>query len=123
VTFALVVMTDLLTGVLVGIALSLVELIPHRNSLRLKVETDQSHEASHIRLNGAATFVSLNRLTRALERIPANHDVHLDLREMKGIDHTTEEMVRDWLARRRTGGRQVEVEATQPVLARLAGAH
>lgn len=119
VTFVLVVATDLLTGVLVGLALSLLELIPHRRSLRLTVDEEHAEDRSHLRLEGAATFVSLTRLTEKLESIPASRTVHLDLHSVKGIDHTTAEMVREWLARRRSVGGHVDLAGDSPVVARL----
>ncbi len=124
VTFALVVFTDLLTGVLVGLALSLLELIPHRRSLRLKVDEAHGEDHSHLRLEGAATFVSLTRLTEKLESIPAHRPVHLDLHKVKGIDHTTMEMVREWLARRRSVGGEVNLAGDKPLVDQLhAAAH
>ncbi|MGE4432358.1 MAG: SulP family inorganic anion transporter [Sphingobium sp.] len=118
-TFVLVVTTDLLTGVLVGLALSLLELIPHRRSLRLTVDEDHADDRSHLRLEGSATFVSLTRLTERLESIPTGKTVHLDLHKVKGIDHTTAEMVREWLARHRLGGGQVDLAGDKPMVDRL----
>jgi len=121
-TFVLVVATDLLTGVLVGLALSLLELIPHRKSLRLTVEEDHADEASEVRLQGSATFVSLSRLRETLDRIPQGRAVHLDLHRLTGIDHTAAEAMREWLARRRTAGQPVDIAAPPPMLRRLAAA-
>jgi MFS superfamily sulfate permease-like transporter len=122
VTFALVVTTDLLTGVLVGLGLSILELIPHRRSLRLTVEEDHADDVSKVRLKGSATFISLSRLTDVLERIPATRAVHLDLHKLRGIDHTTSEMVREWLARRRLTGQAVDLAGPSGVVDRLVTA-
>lgn len=122
-TFLLVVFTDLLTGVLAGLALSLLELIPHRKSLRLTVEEDHGAEASSLALHGSATFVSLVRLTEALERVPAGRAVNIDLHRLKGIDHSSAEMVRDWLARRGGAGQKVNLIGPDPLVRRLAAAH
>ncbi|PZU49344.1 MAG: SulP family inorganic anion transporter [Sphingomonas sp.] len=122
VTFILVVTTDLLTGVLVGLGLSLVELYQHRSSLRLKVEEDHAEDenASRLSLQGSATFVSLTRLTSILEGIPSGRSVHLDLNGLRGLDHTSTEMVREWVARRRAGGQTVEFSGSESLIARLA---
>lgn len=120
VTFVLVVTTDLLTGVLVGLGLSLVELYQHRKSLRLKVEEEESPEARRLRLEGSATFVSLTRLTNALESMPQDRAVHLDLHALRGIDHTSTEMVREWIMRCRGRGQTVHVNGAQHLVARLA---
>jgi len=120
VTFILVVTTDLLTGVLVGLGLSVIELIQHRKSLRLKVEQDQDEDAVRLRLAGSATFVSLTWLTARLERIPAGRAVHLDLHHLRGIDHTSAEMVREWVMRRLGSGHSVDMSGPDQLVARLA---
>ena len=123
VTFVLVVATDLLTGVLVGLALSLLELIPHAKNLKLKVDEDHAEERSHVKLHGAATFISLTRLTAILEKIPAGRAVHIDLHALRGIDHTTAEMVREWMSRRRQAGHKVHVDGSDEMVGRLSPAH
>lgn len=123
VTFALVVTTDLLTGVLAGLALSLLELIPHRRNLSLKVEEAHDGEESRVALHGSATFVSLTRLTTVLERIPNERPVHIDLHRLTGIDHTSAEMVREWLARRNGAGKPAQLSGPDAVVSRFALAH
>ena len=123
VTFILVVTTDLLTGVLVGLALSAVELFQHRRSLRLKVDEEEADGARQVRLEGSATFVSLTRLTHILERIPAAAIVHLDLHRLRGIDHTSAEMMREWVVRRKVTGQPVVLAGPDDMVARLAPAH
>src|SRR3546814_12730590 len=61
VTFVLVVSTDLLTGVLVGLALSAIELLPHFKDLRLKVHEHQDDEETRVVLQGTATFIQIGR--------------------------------------------------------------
>ncbi len=121
-TFALVVTTDLLTGVMVGLLLSLLELIPHARSLKLKVAEVHEEERTRIVVDGAATFVGLARLTDALERAPHDRLVKLDLHRVKGIDHTTAEMIREWLARRRSAGHAVDLVGSDRIVARFAPA-
>jgi len=119
-TFVMVVATDLLTGVLVGLGLSLLELIPHFRKLRLRV--DERHEAdeSEIRLEGAATFLTLPKLLKALEAIPGHRKVRLDLRQMPAIDHSSAEMLGEWIKRRRSGGSQVKLDCEEVHLRRMA---
>lgn len=120
VTFLLVVSMDLLTGVLAGLALSLVELVPHRRGLNLKVARAHDGEATEVKLHGAATFLGLVRLNSALDAIPDHHDVRLDFHAVHGIDHTTAQTLREWLARRRSRGNKVELAGAQQVLAPLS---
>lgn len=116
VTFALVVTTDLLTGVLVGLALSVVELLPHARHLRLKVHEHDEGEATRVELNGAATFVGLTRLNAVLEKQPADRPVHLDLDHVKAMDHTTAETLSEWISRRRQGGQRDRVTGPAAIL-------
>jgi MFS superfamily sulfate permease-like transporter len=108
-TLVTVVAKDLLTGVLVGLALSMLELIPHLRRLRLTV--DEAHGDSHsaISLNGAATFVTLPKLTKALDAVPHGRPVTLDVAQLRTIDHTSAEMLNDWLQRRRAGGARIDL--------------
>jgi len=122
VTFVLVVTTDLLTGVLVGLALSMVELLPHVRNLRLKVEETDEGEHRRVSLGGAATFVGLPRLNKVLERQPADKPVHLDLDNVSAMDHTTAETLSEWIARRRKSGQTDRISGSEDVLRPLPAA-
>ena len=119
VTLVMVVTTDLLTGVLAGIALSLVELLPHLRRLRLKLDHREG-ERPALALEGAATFVTLPRLSAALDALPAGRAVRLDVSRLAGVDHTTAELLREWFHRRRSGGADVALDGASPRIAALA---
>lgn len=108
-TLVTVVAEDLLTGVLVGLGLSLLELIPHVRRLNLRVDAQHGEANSHVALEGAATFVTLPKLTRTLEEVPPNSRLTLDLAQLTAIDHTSAEMLNDWMQRRRAAGMQVSL--------------
>nr|WP_184005484.1 SulP family inorganic anion transporter [Stakelama sediminis] len=116
VTFLLVVGADLLTGVLAGLALSLLELVRYRRNLRLKVEEDHGDEATRLQLEGTASFLSLTRLIGKLESLPGERRVHLDLSRLSGLDHTSAEMLSEWLSRRHKAGNTVEVSGPGHIL-------
>lgn len=123
VTFVLVVTTDLLTGVLVGLGLSLLELIPHLRNLRLHVaEQDEDEGTRRLELEGAATFLRLTKLNAALERIPAHAPVHLDLGKVRAMDHTTAETLGEWLTRHKRRGSSVTISGPDPIVGPLAHA-
>jgi MFS superfamily sulfate permease-like transporter len=119
-TLVTVVAKDLLTGVLVGLALSMLELIPHAKTLRLKVDERHGEEESAIALDGAATFVTLPKLTKALDAVPHGRSVTLDVQRLSAIDHTSAEMLNDWLQRRRAAGSRVELAGSPDKLKGLA---
>ncbi|WP_404333623.1 SulP family inorganic anion transporter [Sphingomonas sp. MMS12-HWE2-04] len=120
VTLVLVVAEDLLTGVLVGIALSLIELLPHVRKLRLKVRSHDEGEKRMIALSGAATFVTLPKLSDTLNSVPGGAPVRLDLSKVSAFDHTCAELLKDWLQRRRAGGGHVELYGASGRIAALA---
>ncbi|MET0336479.1 MAG: SulP family inorganic anion transporter [Caulobacter sp.] len=121
-TLIMVVATDLLTGVLVGLALSLVELIPHIRRAKLNIEQSTDEENSSLALNGTATFVSLPKLSAALESTPARGTVRINLERLAHIDHTCAEMLNDWLQRNRDAGVKVELTGANEKLRRLVPA-
>ena len=108
-TLICVVATDLLTGVLVGIGLSLLELLPHARRLRLSVDEESREEAHEVALHGTATFLNLPKLSARLEALPSGRLVILNVERLSHIDHTCAEMVREWVDRRRGAGAQVEL--------------
>ena len=119
-TFVMVVATDLLTGVLVGLGLSLLELLPHLRRLRVRV--DEKHEPMHseISMDGAVTFLSLPKLSKMLDAIPEGRAVNLNLRRIRALDHSCAEMLREWIQRRRSGGTQVNLDCEAHYLRRMA---
>lgn len=108
-TLICVVATDLLTGVLVGIGLSMLELLPHATRLRLKLEDENRGEAHEVALRGTATFLSLPKLSAKLESLPTAGLVILNVERLGHIDHTCAEMLREWVDRRRGSGAPVEL--------------
>ncbi len=119
-TLVIVVAEDLLTGVLVGVGLSLIEVIPHLRRIRLGVERHEGDEHEALALSGAATFVQLPRLSDALDQVPAGKPVTIDLSRLAAIDHSCAELFREWLARRRASGASVTLLGADGRLARLA---
>lgn len=118
-TLIMVVATDLLTGVLVGIGLSLLELLPHVRRLRLGMDEGNRGDAHEVALHGTATFLSLPRLSEKLESVPAGNPVILNVERLLHIDHTCAEMVREWVDRRRGTGASVELAGAGEKMRRL----
>lgn len=106
-TFVMVVATDLLTGVLVGLALTVLEIIPQLRRMRLKVHQRKTDdEAVEVSLDGAATFLQLPKITKALEATPDQGVIRLDTRKLSFLDHTCTEVLKDWIrSKERTGAK------------------
>ncbi|MGK6322935.1 SulP family inorganic anion transporter [Sphingomonas sp. DT-51] len=122
-TLITVVTTDLLTGVLVGIGLTMLELVPHLRRLRLKVFEASEGDAHAITLDGTATFVTLPKLSETLDRVPAGTHVRIDASRLDAVDHTSAEMLRDWFQRRRATGAKVEITGARGRIATLGDQH
>ncbi|MDX5984264.1 SulP family inorganic anion transporter [Sphingomonas echinoides] len=120
VTLVVVVAEDLLTGVLVGIALSLLELVPHVRRLGLKVEMPDETEGRCMALAGSATFVTLPKLSDTLDALPMDGPTCLDVSRLTKVDHTCAELMKEWLARRRAAGHPVELTGASGELAAMA---
>lgn len=110
VTFVMVVVTDLLTGVLVGLALSALEILPHIRNLKLNVEQKVENDVSEIELTGAATFVNLPKLANKLDELPDGGRIRLNLGKLAYLDHTCAEMITDWVSRKAKRGTKVEYD-------------
>ncbi|MDE1146375.1 MAG: SulP family inorganic anion transporter [Azospirillaceae bacterium] len=129
VTLVTVVATDLLTGVLVGLGLSLLELLPWARRLRLLVVTREKAPGEwEVVLAGSASLVQLPRLAQALEGVPPAARVTLRLRSLWFVDHTCAELISGWMDRRRSQGEHVTiddgaVERHQALAAKLQVSH
>lgn len=111
VTLGAVVLTDLLTGVLLGLALALVRLLFTLGLFELEVD-DQHAPASRVdlHLRGALTFVGLPRLASILERVPSVRDIYLHVTEVNFIDHACLVEIDDYIRKQRSLGVQVVVD-------------
>jgi MFS superfamily sulfate permease-like transporter len=107
-TLVTIVVEDLLTGVLVGVALAAAKLLYTFSHLQVRVEEDARHNRHVMRLNGAATFVRLPQLAAALEQIPESSELHVELDRLGYIDHACLELLTSWAKQHEaTGGRLV----------------
>ncbi len=91
-----IVFSDLLTGVLLGFALTLLKLA--FKAARLKINLVDLPETGHkeLRLSGAATFLKVPALTQVLESVPAGTTLHVPLTHLTYIDHACLELLEDW---------------------------
>jgi MFS superfamily sulfate permease-like transporter len=93
VTAAGVVLTDLLTGVLIGIGLTTVRLLWLFSNMTLRTVTEPDHQRVTLHLEGAGTFLCLPQLLSALESVPPGQHLHIDLDQLRFVDHAVLEML------------------------------
>ena len=76
-----------LTGVLAGLALSLVESVRHLRRPGFRLREIDTGAATELRLAGTATFLRLPQLLSAVEGVPTGRDVRIRTRGLWHIDH------------------------------------
>lgn len=107
-TVVVILVEDLLIGVAVGLALSLIEIAPVLRR-RFTATSHDSEDAIDIRLKGAATCTRVPKMLSTLESLPAGRKVRLDAQRLRYIDHTSAETLSDWIKRETRAGRPVEI--------------
>ncbi|MCE9566487.1 MAG: STAS domain-containing protein [Planctomycetes bacterium] len=107
-TAATVVIVDLLTGVALGVGLSVAKLIHTFSRLRVRRRVDEATGRVTLVLEGSATFLRLPRLAAALERVPLGSTLHVDLTGLSYIDHACMDLLANWERQHEaTGGKLV----------------
>jgi MFS superfamily sulfate permease-like transporter len=109
-TVVAIVTTDLLVGVTVGVCLSVIKLIYTMARLKVTVEHDVVAGQLSLRLRGAATFISLPKLAEALDRVPANTELHACLDELDYVDHACLELLMDWERQHKAAGGSLVID-------------
>ncbi|MCF3123244.1 SulP family inorganic anion transporter [Streptomyces arenae] len=106
VTGVAIVVTNLFEGVLIGLALAVAKTawdISH-----VHVETvDRGAAGLVVRVVGNATFLRLPKLLDALEALPVDRRVRLDLAGLRHVDHACAAALEGWAQRREPRSEQV----------------
>jgi len=101
--------TDLLSGVLVGFALTLAKLA--WSASRLKVQLIQGDDGrAELRMVGAATFLKVPQLARALAAVRPGSELHVPLDRLTYIDHACMELLDEWRAANEAKGCRLVIE-------------
>jgi MFS superfamily sulfate permease-like transporter len=104
-TMTMIVVTDLLTGVIVGILISAVRLLYMFSHLEVKLDSDEKRNRAVLSLEGTATFLRLPVLAKQLEQVPPNAELHVDFKHLEFIDHACLDLLMSWAKRHEnTGG-------------------
>ncbi|GLR35596.1 hypothetical protein GCM10011247_09930 [Pseudomonas plecoglossicida] len=105
-----IVCTDLLTGVLLGFALTLLKLALKAARLKINLISLDKPQHMELRLSGAATFLKVPALSRVLDKVPAGTQLHVPLTNLHYIDHSVLEMLEDWGRAQRSAGSRLIIE-------------
>ncbi|MHC4876364.1 MAG: SulP family inorganic anion transporter [Planctomycetota bacterium] len=109
-TVIMIVTTDLLTGVLTGIALSALKLFYNFSHLKCDVTVDEQTRKAVLTLDGAATFVRLPLLAQTLETVPGDVELHPDFTRMTCIDHACLDLLMNWGKQHEASGGSVMID-------------
>lgn len=94
-TVAGVVLVDLLTGVLIGLAVATARVLWSVTRLEVNV-ADEPGGRVHVHLRGAATFLAIPRLARAFEALPRDADVQVSLDQLTWVDAACQDFLQRW---------------------------
>ena len=95
-TLGMIVFSDLLTGVLVGIGVSAIKLLYTFSHLVIDVRKNSTANRVSLKLEGAATFLRLPHLAKALEGLPPACELHVDIAAVDYIDHACLDLLVNW---------------------------
>ncbi|MDW9610842.1 SulP family inorganic anion transporter [Sinorhizobium meliloti] len=110
VTVAMIVLEDLLVGVVLGLALSILEIVPYLRR-KLAIRHSEVDQEIHLRLDGTVTCKDLPALLNTLEQLPEGRKVRIVGEDLHYMDHTSAETISDWLQREAKSGRAIEIHA------------
>ena len=96
VTVGTIVATDLLTGILVGLGLSVAKLVYTFSHLSARLEPDPERNRTVLYLEGAATFIRLPQLAQVLEAVPPSNELHVHFEQLTHIDHACLDLLVNW---------------------------
>ncbi len=108
ITVAAIATTGLLSGIAIGLGVSILKLLWAFSHLDVDVENEG--DRYDIDAHGAATFVMLPKLAAALESIPLTAEVHVHLGGLAYIDHACAELLERQQSRREEAGGSMVTE-------------
>src|SRR5262245_48926876 len=79
--------TDLLTGVILGVVLAAAKLLWTVSHVVVTRHDEPDHHRVHLYIEGAATFLRLPVIAKALEAVPHWQKVHIHLDRLQFVDH------------------------------------
>lgn len=109
-TMGIIVLTNLLTGVLIGVGLAIAKLLYTTQNLETHLAHDHENGKLTLHLAGIATFVSLPRLAAALEAVPPYADLQVSVASLRHIDHACLNLLQSWQTLHESSGGQAHLD-------------
>jgi MFS superfamily sulfate permease-like transporter len=106
VTAAAIVLTDLLTGVIIGVALAALRLLLLCVHLEIRTYIDPKKARVDMHLEGSGTFLNIPQLAAALDEVPRAGDLHIHVDQLLVVDHAVLQTLMNYQKQyEATGGR------------------
>lgn len=109
-TVVCIVGADLLTGVVVGIALAIGKLLYSFSHLDIEIADDAPANRTNVWLTGSATFLSLPKLAVALESVRQETELHIHFEGLDYIDHACLDLLMSWDKQHQATGGSVVID-------------
>ncbi|ADV81584.1 SulP family inorganic anion transporter [Terriglobus saanensis] len=106
-----IVATNLLTGVLLGIGLSLLWTLWKLTHLQAAVE--EASDRTVIHFSGVGTFLAIPKISQTLDQIRPGIPVHIHAIGLRYVDHACIEIIEAWVERWQDQGHVVHIELEQ----------
>lgn len=119
-----IVTLDLFQGVLIGLALAVAKTAWQTSHTQLEVQDTAEgagEGAIRVRVSGNATFLRLPKILGALEALPRDRAIELDLSALTHLDHACQHALSSWAARHRTQGAPAVRLSALPIPAGVSG--
>lgn len=110
VTIVMIVLTNLLEGVLVGLGLSLIKLLYAFSHLDVRKEERPEENRVDLFLKGSATLIRLPKLAATLEALKPGAQVHVHVNELDYIDHACLDLLTNWDRQHNATGGSLTIE-------------
>ena len=91
-----IVATDLLTGILIGLGLSILKIIYARTHFQIRVQTNPTLKRNDVYLSGAATFLRLPTLADTLDQLPSENTTYVHFKDLDYVDDACLEVLSNW---------------------------
>jgi MFS superfamily sulfate permease-like transporter len=110
VTVVMIVATNLLEGVLMGLGLSILKLLQAFSHLEIEWDEDILRNRVGLHLKGAATLIRLPMLAAALEQVRPGAEVHIHFEQLDYIDHACLDLLSNWEKQHEVSGGTLIIE-------------
>ncbi len=110
ITIAMIVSTNLLEGVLIGLGLSLLKLLYAFSHLDVRKEETPDSKRVDLHLDGTATLIKLPKLAATLEGLQPGAEVHVHIADLDYIDHACLDLLTNWDKQHKGTGGSLTIE-------------